>query len=101
MALFTTPEAHDANPPATWRVVKVADRRWHLTTSDGGVLDSFTTRRDAEQERDGGRLARLYAEEGRWYAGVTPPGHRSWAECLAERERTAAFLARKAEQVDA
>ena len=81
MALFTTPEAHDANPPATWRVVKVADRRW--------------------QERDGGRLARLYAEEGRWYAGVTPPGHRSWAECLAERERTAAFLARKAEQVDA
>lgn len=74
MALHTTPEAHAANPPESWRVVKVAPRRWDLQAADGDVIDSFTTKRDAEEHKTGGRWAQLYADEGRWFAGESVRG---------------------------
>lgn len=87
MALFLTPEDHAANPPSTWTVTKACDRIWHLDTSDGEPLDSFTTKTAAEAAKVEGFLVRLYDQEGRWMAGETPPGRRSYAECLAERQR--------------
>lgn len=95
MALFLTLEDHDANPPSTWMVTKAGrgaryDHIWLLTTSDGGAtLDTFTTKTAAEAAKVDGLLVRIYDEEGRWMAGETLPGHRSYAECLAERQRIA------------
>ncbi len=90
MTLFATPEEHAANPPATWQVNKAAERVWQLRTRDGGVLHTYTTKGAAEEGKVGGFYADQYAKDGRWYAGETPPGHRSWADCLADRERLAA-----------
>jgi hypothetical protein len=90
MALFATPEDHAANPPGTWQVVKDWERVWHLNTAAGVTLGSFKTKRDAEEHKRTGFYVDLYAKEGRWYAGKTPAGYRSWAEVKAERERTAA-----------
>lgn len=96
MSLFSTPEDHAANSPDTWQVVKTTGGRgWRLQTKDGVSLESFTTKRAAELARTEGFFARTYAEEGRWYAGETPAGRRSWAECLAERERIAARRAKQ------
>jgi hypothetical protein len=77
MALFNTPEKHAANPPATWQVVKVVERRWDLK-ADGGVIDSFTTKREAEEHKTTGRWVRLYEDEGRWYAGESVRGWRPY-----------------------
>jgi len=92
MALFGTPERHAANPPDTWKVTLLAPRRWDLQTSDGRTIDSFTTKKAAETAKVEGFLVRLYGDEGRWFAGETPAGQRSYAECRAER--AAAYDAR-------
>lgn len=86
MAVYGTPEQHAANTPDTWTVVKVGAGAWRLTDREGSTLDRFTTKRDAEEARESGTLRRLYDEEGRWYAGQTPHGRRSWADCKAERD---------------
>ena len=97
MALHTTPEDHAADPPSAWQVVKVADRCWHLKSSHGHVFgSSYKTRRAAEQDKVTGFYVNLYEKEGRWYAGHTPDGWRSWAEVKAERERRAAKAAASA-----
>lgn len=93
MSLFSGPEEHAANPPETWQVarVQVGNHRptWYLATADGGHLSSaHETRKAAESELSAGFYFDLWHREGRWYAGETPPGHRSWAECKAEQERT-------------
>jgi uncharacterized protein YbdZ (MbtH family) len=90
MAIYLTLEEHEANPPETWSIVKVADRCWHVVDARGAVLQSEKTRRACLDQVECGWLATAYAKEGRWMRGETPPGHRSYAECLAERERTAA-----------
>ncbi len=90
MTLFASPEEHAANPPATWEAHKAISRLWHLRTKDGTVLDSFGTKRAAEAAKESGWLVVAYVREGRWYAGDTPPGMRSWAACKAEQERLAA-----------
>jgi hypothetical protein len=97
MSLFTTPEENTANPPSTWVVAKAAPGRWNLCVADGGVLESFTTKKAAEAATTEGFMFKMWTEEAAWYAGVTPTGRRSWVECLAEREATEAFLAAKAE----
>lgn len=68
MSVFNNPTEHAENPPDTWTVRKHG-QRWELCTKDGGTLDSFPRKLDAEAERVGGHLARLYADETRWYAG--------------------------------
>lgn len=73
MSLFAGPVEHGANPPRTWRVVRNG-RRWNLTTADGGVLDGFDRKRDAEAARTTGFTADLYAKEARWYAGEAVDG---------------------------
>lgn len=80
MALFTTPERHTANPPATWAVVKHAPRSWALTLAGDpdAVLGLFPTRQAAEQARREGFLVRLYRDEGRWFAGESVPGWRPY-----------------------
>ena len=95
MAVYTTPEDNAANPPETWTVVKAAERVWNLIDQNGTVLDSKTTKRDAEALKTSGFIFKLYHQEAAWYAGVTPPGHRTWADCKAERERIEARWGRK------
>lgn len=91
MALFTTPEAHAANPPETWEVSKAAERLWYLAPADAaGVLDSFTTKTAAEAAKVSGWLVDLYEKEGRWYAGETVAGWRPYAEVAEEHARIAA-----------
>jgi hypothetical protein len=65
---------HAANPPSTWLVVKAAPRLWNLTTKDGGVIESRTTKKDAESLTQSGWLVSLYEKEGRWFAGESIPG---------------------------
>ena len=91
MALFADPETHAANPPETWQTVKRGDRVWEVQTKDGGNLDRHVRKIDADTSRTcpESRIRLMYAEEGRWFAGETKPGQRSWAECKAERERIA------------
>lgn len=88
--MFTTPEDHAANPPETWQVVKAGPGAWLLTTKDDDVITSGSTKKGMEAERDGGTYRRMYDEEGRWYAGETRHGRRSWADVKAERDAQAA-----------
>lgn len=89
MALFLTPEEHAANGPETWTVRKAADRIWQLRTTDGAVLDTFKTKREAEINRTMGHLVRLYQLEGRWMAGEQAyVGWKPYSEC-ADRMRRA------------
>lgn len=78
MALHLTPMEHDENPPATWQVIKITDRLWHLLSKDGkkgdNPIDSFKTKHEAEQARTTGRLVELYRKEGDWFAGLPVPG---------------------------
>jgi hypothetical protein len=98
VSLFTSPEEHDANPPSTWEVVKMAERVWHLRSAGSDYpLDTFTTKRAAETARTNGSAATLYAMEDLWYRGAEIPGWRMWADVKAERERHEAWLASKAE----
>ena len=70
MALHMTPAEHDANPPHTWEVIKVAERLWELRQAGADYpLDTFTTKKAAEQARIDGHAARLYEKEGRWFRG--------------------------------
>lgn len=73
MSLFNGPEEHAANPPDTW-VVEKSWSQWRLCTRDGATLDTFERKRDAEAARTDGFLARLYADETRWYAGENVHG---------------------------
>lgn len=68
MALFLTRDEHAANPPATWQVTKVGDRRWSLRTADGATLDTYDRKRDAENGRHAGFYVKLYADEAQWFA---------------------------------
>ena len=90
MSLYATPEEHAANPPSSWRVDKRGERSWALVDANGAELERHATKRDAEAARSDGFAARLYEREGRWFAGYTPVGQKSWAQCKAERERIAA-----------
>ena len=91
--MFPTPAAHAANPPSTWAVTKVREKLWHLTTKDGAVIVSATTKKDAEAMKTGGFHALLYANETRWYAGETIPGWKPYSVVVAENERLAAWRA--------
>jgi hypothetical protein len=80
MSVFRSPEEHHANPPETWTVAK-RGTRWELRPASGEyVLDSFRSKRDAEEGRTVGRLANLYATETRWYAGDSVAGWRDWKD---------------------
>jgi hypothetical protein len=88
MSLFSGPDEHAANPPETWRAVKVAGRCWHLDTAGGVTLGGrYETRRAAEADKVSGFYVRLYEEERRWYAGEPVTGWRPYADIVAERER--------------
>lgn len=97
MCIFDNPEQHAANPPETWKVVKVADRWWDLMAGDAS-LDSFTTRKAALLARTEGQYFNLYQKEGRWYAGEDIPNWKPWTEVLAERNRHIEWLERKARE---
>lgn len=85
MSLFANPAEHAANPPDTWKVTRVG-RRYALQTEGGIQLDSFERKRDAESARTSGFIARLYADEARWYAGEQVPGWRPYKE-VVNRQR--------------
>lgn len=79
MSLYRGPEEHAANPPETWEVVK-GGRSWSLRDRAGAVLETFTTKREAELGRADGRAANLYERERRWYAGENIAGWKPYAE---------------------
>lgn len=89
MALYTTPEENAANPPETWQVVKVADRRWALKDATGTTLSAYSTRCEAVAAREDSFYTRLWDQERRWMTGETPAGWKPYAECVAERQRIA------------
>jgi hypothetical protein len=70
MGLHQTPAEHEADPPAGWTVVKVAERAWHLRTATDGHLQTYSTRREAERAKTSGFWVDLYEKEGRWFAGL-------------------------------
>lgn len=102
MSHYNSPEELAANPPETWRVSKRGERSWglHIDTSYDHPAETFTTQRDALAERDdpNSRLRTLVEQERRWYEGETVAGWKSYEECLAERERNAAYQARRKAQ---
>lgn len=82
--MLFSPQDHASNPPSTWQVVKAADRTWHLTTSTGGVLDSYPSKSAALADKESGPLVSLYEQEARWIAGATIPNWRPFAECFPD-----------------
>ena len=75
MSLHLTPKEHNENPPATWEVREIADRRWGVFQR--GAEHPMTTqprKQDAEMCRKMGFLVDMYNKEGRWFAGKTVPG---------------------------
>jgi hypothetical protein len=85
MGLHRTLADHDADPPSVWQVVKVADRCWHLDSSLGGTIGSYTARKAAEAGRETGPWVGLWEKEGRWMRGEPVPGWRPYAEVKAQR----------------
>lgn len=77
--MFSSPQTHAANPPETWEVVKVADRRWALR-ANGGTLGVFNTKRDAEAGKTSGFYFNLYHDTTRWYAGERVRNWRLYSE---------------------
>jgi hypothetical protein len=102
MSLHHTPEQHEADPPEAWRVVKVAERCWHLVSSRGDdwVIATYLTRREAEAAKVDSPWVRLYEKETRWFAGEPVAQWKPYAQVVAERERRAAWLAAKAAQLE-
>lgn len=87
MSMFNGPAEHAANPPATWTVVKHG-RSWNVTTADGTVIvPSRPSKAAALEDTRTGMYVKMYDELTRWYAGETKPGHKSYAETVAERQR--------------
>jgi hypothetical protein len=68
MALFATPKKHAENGPETW-IVDGSGSNWWLRMKDGAQLEPHRRKRDAEAARVDGWAVRLYAKEGRWFAG--------------------------------
>lgn len=99
MSYYASPEDLAANPPESWRVVKRAERLWHLLIDTGHECpaETFTTRHAALAERDQptSRLRRAVEQERRWMAGETPAGWKTYAECLADRQRDEAYQAKR------
>ena len=88
MSLFSGPEEHAANPPASWTVAKAGRECWQLRTAAGVHLGGrYTTRRAAEADKVSGFYVRLYEQERRWYAGEPVAGWRPYSDIQAERVR--------------
>lgn len=80
MSLYASPEAHNANPPSTWRPVKLTARSWALRDARGVTLDTFPTRAAAIEATRSGTLVSMWERERRWYAGESVPGWRPCAD---------------------
>jgi len=78
--LYATPEEHAANPPSTWRVVKVprdVTGGWAVTDASGTARFSrYRTQRDAILALTTGEdfYVRLWLKERHWYAGEPVEG---------------------------
>lgn len=94
MSYYPDPETLAANPPETWRVEKRGERLWglYIDSSHEHPVETFRTKASALAERDlaSSRIRREVEKERLWYAGETPYGWKSWAECKAEQERSSA-----------
>jgi hypothetical protein len=86
MALHRTIEEHDANPPESWQVVKVAPRTWHLRQADhkpgDGPLTSCETKARAEALKVSGFFVDLYEREGRWMRGEPVAGWKPYRSAV-------------------
>lgn len=71
MALHLTPAEHTADPPSGWTVCKGDKwgKRWQLLNKDGGVIDTFATKKEAESAKVSGYVFDLYRKEGQWFNG--------------------------------
>jgi hypothetical protein len=84
--MFASPEEHAANPPETWRVVKVTDRLWELRPAGSDyAFFGYPTKREAEEAKRSGFYFDLYNDEARWYAGEPVP---HWKPYEAHRRTT-------------
>lgn len=108
MALFTTPEEHAANGPATWQVVKIEAGFWAIAQAGtdpvnnaGDRIDTFGTKAKATAALTEGYAFDLWHKERRWYAGESVNGWKPYAEVLAERERNKKWQAERRALVNA
>lgn len=88
MSMHASPEAHAANPPSTWVVVKVAPRLWALQSA-GNTMQTYPTRRQAAEAAVCGHHVKLWHDEARWYAGGTVTGWKPYAVVAEEHRRRA------------
>jgi hypothetical protein len=84
--LFSNPAHHSDNPPSSWTVHKHG-RRWQLCTASGGILSSFDTKRQAEEAKEKGFYADLYAKESQWYSGLPVAGWKPYRADNSSRLR--------------
>jgi hypothetical protein len=88
MSYYASPEKLRDNPPETWRVQRIAPRRWGLQIDSDHMHSTFTfdTKRAALAERDDPQsyTRREVEKERRWYAGDTPPSWKPYEQCRAE-----------------
>ncbi len=97
--MYSSPEALAVNPPESWRIVKRAERLWDLLidASHEHPAETFRTRALALAERDNpqSRMRREVDRERRWYEGEPIPHWKSYAECMADRQRNEAYQAKR------
>lgn len=96
MRTYVTVEEHEANGPDAWRVVKVAERCWHLVDANGAVIQSCPTKRQAEADKVSGFHVRLWSDTLRHMRGENVRGWKPYAQVVAEREANDRWQAQRA-----
>lgn len=103
--LYSSPEEHEANAPATWTVGKNPDgadsrHKWSILDKQGKAIGhAYPTKREATAAIESSAVATQWARESRWYAGEALPGVTSYADVLAEREAEVKREQRKVESL--
>lgn len=70
----------------------MTDGCWHLDSSLGGTLSTYTTRKAAEDDKVSGPWVDLWEREGRWMHGEQVPGWRPYDVVKVEREVAVTFI---------
>lgn len=95
-------EAHEANPPETWLVMKenpyASKSHWKVCDRDGRYIASFKTRREAKAALTSGFYFDLYQKKTRWMAGGSIPQWKPYTEARDERWRNEDYQERRAQR---
>lgn len=71
------------NGPETWLVVKKGPGNWQVVDRQGVVLEyAVRTKREAEERRESGFFARLWAKEVAWMRGKPIRGWKPYVQIV-------------------